>query len=647
MVTDPSDAKPGPRKTATKKTTGSSPSRATEGDIQQQQQQLQQRDFKFVVEGQDKAKSTKPVAFEVLPPFQVKSPAQAQSPSQDTPGDESMDQDAPESSPTPDFERNADGKFRCSWPRCGKEFTVASRLTTHFRIHSGKPPYLCGYKDCQKAFHTSSSLSHHRVVHTDQGLRPYVCRHNRCGATYTQLARLITHQRTTHSGMILFIPQESSSSNSSPQSQSQAASATTTPSGNTPDDPFPSSPSQTPVPSGYESTPVRVSAEGISLESNNSASRPSTPINMGDSHRNSGEVFADDRDKDKDKARSTSRKEKGAAATARTPISTPQQMMTPSIRPMVEQQRSHTASPTPHTTASGNINASTNGVPRPVSSTGYHSDESSRSMGGSGGYDRAREVRQENEQEPDDLNEEEETDEMRQRREAALTMASFKDVVRVEQPQQPQQQPSGQHAPGPPLPTEYYSQKQQPHGGHSYSSSDGKNSSHVYSSGPSPFHSNSHPSSHHLSPTGQHHHHHVAYPPRQQHQQQYSNNNDDKYWADGSSNNKGNGASARGAVSGPYDYSSPNYSMHQAARRLNPTAMRDGPPPHPGDKHSNNSNSPYDQQDMYLNEGVAGPMKGSHYGPSFYQRQRPQSSQQQQQQHGGGPPQAAPYGRSV
>lgn len=35
-------------------------------------------------------------------------------------------------------------RFRCSWPRCGKEFTVASRLTTHYRIHSGKPPYLCG-----------------------------------------------------------------------------------------------------------------------------------------------------------------------------------------------------------------------------------------------------------------------------------------------------------------------------------------------------------------------------------------------------------------------------------------------------------------------------------------------------------------------
>ncbi|KAF9436021.1 hypothetical protein BGZ76_005010 [Entomortierella beljakovae] len=67
----------------------------------------------------------------------------------------------------PRFERSVDGKFRCTWPRCGKEFA-------------------------------SSSLSHHRVVHSDQNLRPFVCRHDRCGATYTQLARLITHQRTTH-----------------------------------------------------------------------------------------------------------------------------------------------------------------------------------------------------------------------------------------------------------------------------------------------------------------------------------------------------------------------------------------------------------------------------------------------------------------
>ncbi|KAG0290386.1 hypothetical protein BGZ96_006142 [Linnemannia gamsii] len=643
MVTDPSDAKPGPRKTATKKTTGSSPPRAAEGDTQPQ------RDFKFVVEGQEKAKAAKPVAFEVLPPFQLKSPAQPQSPSQDTPGDESMDQDAPESSPTPDFERNADGKFRCSWPRCGKEFTVASRLTTHFRIHSGKPPYLCGYKDCQKAFHTSSSLSHHRVVHTDQGLRPYICRHNRCGATYTQLARLITHQRTTHSGMILFIPQESSSTNSSPQSLSQTASTTTTPSGNTPDDPFPSL-SQTTVPSGYDTTLVPVSAAGISLESNNSTPRPGTPLNMNDPNRNSAEASVDERDKDK--GLSTSKKEK---TTARTSISVPQQSMPPSKRPIVEQQRSHTASPTPHPAGSGNNNTLTNGAPRTVSAQGYHSDDSSRGMGSSV-YDGARDAHQENGQEPEEENDEEETDEMRQRREAALTMASFKDVVRVEQSQQQQHQPqpSG-HAPAPPPPAGYYSQKQQPHGGQPYQSNDFRNSSNMYPAGPSPFHNNSHPPSHHLPTTEQSHHHHVAYPPQQQQQQSvqkqpqqlqqqqqqqlYSDNSGNKYWNDSNpnpnsnlnndnnDNNEHGGVTlSRGTMSGPGGFSNPNYMMHQGARRLNPMAVMDGSPPHPG---GDKRNTPYDQQDMFAVAGSGVPIKSSAFGGNPYARQHPQSSQQQ------------------
>ncbi|KAK3827463.1 MAG: hypothetical protein J3Q66DRAFT_320336 [Benniella sp.] len=164
----------------------------------------------------------------------IKSPSQSSSPSEPSPihglSTEFPDQrqessgDSSDATPTtPKFERNADGKFRCTWPRCGKEFAVESRLSTHYRIHSGKPPYPCGYPGCNKAFHTSSSLSHHRVVHTDQGLRPFVCRHNRCGATYTQLARLITHQRNTHSGMILFI-QDASSSTSPPGPSSELVS---------------------------------------------------------------------------------------------------------------------------------------------------------------------------------------------------------------------------------------------------------------------------------------------------------------------------------------------------------------------------------------------------------------------------------------
>ncbi|KAF9901447.1 hypothetical protein EC991_006095 [Linnemannia zychae] len=548
MVTDLSDAKPGPRKTSTKKTTGSSPPRATESDTQQQQQQQQQqqRDFKFVVEGQDKTKTAKPVAFEVLPPFQAKSPAQVQSPSQDTPGEEALEQDAPESSPTPDFERNADGKFRCSWPRCGKEFTVASRLTTHFRIHSGKPPYLCGYKDCQKAFHTSSSLSHHRVVHTDQGLRPYICRHNRCGATYTQLARLITHQRTTHSGMILFIPQESSSSTSSPQTQSQAASATTTPSGNTPDDPFTSSPSQTPVPSGHESTPVPVSAAGLSLESNSSTPRPSTPVGLHDSNRSSGEMYVEDKDRDKDRDKGKSSKKEKGVSIPRTHTAAASQAMTPSKRPMVEQQqqeqqqRSHTASPTPRITpvpsstqASGNNDhASTSGDIRAVSSTGYHSDDS---LANKGGYHSAQENRQELNASDDVEDVDDETDEMRMRREAALTMASFKDVVRVEQPPQHQQQQASSGPPPTPSLGYYPPQRQlhNQHGGHSYSNSNNSDygqSSHMYPPPPPP-------------PAG---HHHISFSPPAQQQQQVSN----KYWND----DNGRGGPA---LTGPPPPSSP------------------------------------------------------------------------------------------
>ncbi|KAF9130065.1 hypothetical protein BGW39_003515 [Mortierella sp. 14UC] len=432
MVTDPSDAKPGPRKATTKKTTGSSPPRATESDTQQQQ-----RDFKFVVEGQDKAKSTKPVAFEVLPPFQVKSPAQAQSPSQDTPGEDTLEQDAPESSPTPDFERNADGK-------------------------------------------------------------------------------------TTHSGMILFIPQESSSSTSSPQTQSQAASATTTPSGNTLDDPFASSPSQTPVPSGYETTPVPTSAAGLSLESNDSTPRSSTPVGLYDSNRISSETHVDDRDrdKDKDKAKPGSKKDKGAT-NVRTPVATAPQTIVPSKRTMVEQQqqqRSHTASPTPRipplpssTHLSGNKNnASTNGTLRTGSSTGYHSDDSSRYRGE---FDRDQESLQELDA---SMDHDDETDEMRMRREAALTMASFKDLIRVEQPQpHQQQQPSSGPSPAPS--SGYYApqqQQQHQHGGHSYPNNNSNygQSPHMYPPPP--------------AAAG---HHHLSYPPSSQPQQQQASN---KYWND-------------------------------------------------------------------------------------------------------------------
>ncbi|KAF9167613.1 hypothetical protein BGX20_011552 [Mortierella sp. AD010] len=298
-----------------------------------------------------------------------------ESPSQNSPGEDGANDFQP--SPTPDFERNADG----NWPRCGKEFTVASRLTTHYRIHSGKPPYLCGYKDCQKAFHTSSSLSHHRVVHTDQNLRPYVCRHNRCGATYTQLARLITHQRTTHSGMILFIPQESSSSATSSPSYSHGQS--------------PSQSTTTTTPSGAPRNEA-------------SLSLPSTPSG----HASSGPTFVATGSVSPPLSEPTNR------------INEPARQNTKGSRPLVAQGD----------TTSGQLNSSTSRSPvssdsppsKPVIQRNEPSNNFSDDVEQQGAKGR------DEHSEDNSRSVEEDSDEMRQKEEAALTMTSFREMAMLQ-----------------------------------------------------------------------------------------------------------------------------------------------------------------------------------------------------------------------
>ncbi|KAG0208102.1 hypothetical protein BGX28_000858 [Mortierella sp. GBA30] len=357
------------------------------GDIEPLQHPLEIRFVMTDKDGQDKQRSQK----------QAPPTTQTQPQSQDTQGDTTTDQESQESSPTPDFERNADGKFRCSWPRCGKEFTVASRLTTHFRIHSGKPPYLCGYKDCQKAFHTSSSLSHHRVVHTDQSLRPYICRHNRCGATYTQLARLITHQRTTHSGMILFIPQESSSSSSPSHPQNQfhqyvPPASTLPPAGSTQDNPVSSV--QPPT------TAATAPAATISATGGNDKINPRIETGI----EGQGQT------------------ESQGLAASRNPTEA------------FNDQQDSSPSSSSHSPV---ISASVNSTQRDDSlgkiteeqPLNNHGQDTARKM------DTTEVVEQDIEEDDDDDGE---SDEMRQRKEAALTMASFREMAMLQHQRQDQ-----------------------------------------------------------------------------------------------------------------------------------------------------------------------------------------------------------------
>ncbi|KAF9179293.1 hypothetical protein BGZ51_007017 [Haplosporangium sp. Z 767] len=274
-------------------------------ETEPQQLQQQQLEIRFVMsdkDGQEKPKNQKQ---------SPSSTVQSHSPSQDTQAEDAADQEPAESSPTPDFEKNADGN-----------------------------------------------------------------------------------------GMILFIPQDSSSSPSSspshPQAQSQSPSATVTPSAAIREDPF----------------------------TLTSSSQPSTPIT-------STIVTSAAKDPGRRAPEATRQSNLGSQGiNGRSTIVTQQNVGgAPTARASAESAIIHGSQKTP---------------PLPMSSSG-NSEREMPETKTSGDFPkdvRAYDTVQKDEQ--DQAADDEESDEMRQKKEAALTMASIRDLAMQQQPQRPYQSPSSQ-----------------------------------------------------------------------------------------------------------------------------------------------------------------------------------------------------------
>ncbi|KAI6131243.1 hypothetical protein EDD16DRAFT_1821162 [Pisolithus croceorrhizus] len=94
--------------------------------------------------------------------------------------------------------QRATRRYPCSYPECSKSYSKLSRLSEHYRSHTGERPFVCD--DCGKSYLRETHLHAHRRSHLPDSQRSYVCTESPgCGKRFWTLQHLRVHQ-DTHRG---------------------------------------------------------------------------------------------------------------------------------------------------------------------------------------------------------------------------------------------------------------------------------------------------------------------------------------------------------------------------------------------------------------------------------------------------------------
>ncbi|KIJ58546.1 hypothetical protein HYDPIDRAFT_87559 [Hydnomerulius pinastri MD-312] len=97
--------------------------------------------------------------------------------------------------PDPSVKAGKTARYPCTYPECTKSYSKPSRLSEHYRSHTGERPFVCN--ECGKSYLRETHLQAHSKSHLPESERPYVCTEiSDCQKRFWTLQHLHVHENS-------------------------------------------------------------------------------------------------------------------------------------------------------------------------------------------------------------------------------------------------------------------------------------------------------------------------------------------------------------------------------------------------------------------------------------------------------------------